>query len=184
MYQYEIKITKDRLAVLIGTKGETKKQIEEATNSRLKIDSKEGDIFIMGDDSIGLMCARDIIKAIGRGFNPDVAMRLLKPDYCFESLDMTDFTRNANDVPRVRGRVIGTEGKSRMKIEELTRTSISIYGKTVSIIGQMDDVVMAKGAIETLLNGSPHSKVYSKLERKKKENFRRNILGTERVRDG
>ena len=184
MYQYEIRIPKERIAVLIGTKGKVKKQIEAATCSKLDVDSKEGDVFISGKDSVGLVCSKDIINAIGRGFNPDVAMRLLKQDYCFESVDITDFAKNANDIPRVRGRVIGTGGKSRAKIEELTDTNISVYGKTVSIIGQIDNVAIAKEAIEMLLNGSPHSKVYSKLERKKKENFRKNILGTERVRDG
>ena len=107
-------------------------------------------------------------------------MQLLKQDYCFESIDMTDFARNANDVARVRGRVIGTNGKSRKKLEELTETRISIYGKTVGIIGQIEKVDLAKKAIENLLNGSPHTKVYSKLERNKKENFRRGILGTKR----
>ncbi len=180
MYQYEIKIPKDRIAVLIGIKGAIKRQIEEATSSRLKVDSKEGDVFITGEDGLGLMIARDIIRAVGRGFNPEIAMQLLKQDYCFESIDMTDFARNSNDVARVRGRVIGTNGKSRKKLEDLTETRISIYGKTVGVIGQIEKVVLAKNAIESLLNGSPHTKVYSKLERNKKENFRRGILGTKR----
>jgi ribosomal RNA assembly protein len=180
MYEYEIKIPRERIAVLIGVKGQIKRQIEEATKSRLKVDSEEGDVFVSGDDSIGLMTARDIVKAIGRGFNPEVAMRLLKQDYSFESVDMTDFARNVKDIPRVRGRVIGTKGKSRKKIEELTQTSISVYGKTVGIIGQIEKVDLAKQAIESLLNGSPHSKVYLKLERKNKEDFRREILGTKR----
>jgi len=181
MYQYEIRIPKERIAVLIGTKGKAKKQVEEATKSKLKIDSKEGDVFISGEDGIGLMCARDIIKAIGRGFNPEIAMRLLKQDYFFDSIDMTDYSRNTKDMVRIKGRVIGANGRSREKLEELTETSISVYGKTVGIIGQIEKVAIAKHAIESLLNGSPHPKVYSKLERKKKENSRREILEVERL---
>ena len=184
MYQYEIKIPKDRIAVLIGTNGETKKQIEKTTKSKLDIDSKEGDVFISGDDSLGLICARDIIKAVGRGFNPEIALRLTKQDYCFESLDLSDFARNLKDMVRIRGRIIGTKGKSRKIIEELTETSISVYGKTVGIIGEIDKVATAKQAIESLLNGSPHSKVYLKLERKKKEASRREILEVQRRQDG
>ncbi|MCX6707311.1 MAG: KH domain-containing protein [Candidatus Woesearchaeota archaeon] len=41
-YSYDIKIPKDRVAVLIGKKGEVKKEIEECTKSKIKIDSKEG----------------------------------------------------------------------------------------------------------------------------------------------
>lgn len=180
MYQYEIKIPKDRIAVLIGKKGGIKRQVEEATNSKLKVDSKEGDVFIIGEDGLGLMIARDIIRAVGRGFNPEVAMRLIKQDYSFESVDMSDFARNTDDIKRVRGRVIGTQGKSRARLEQLTETSISIYGKTVGIIGNIEKVGLAKNAIESLLNGSPHTKVYAKLERNKKEDFRRGILATKR----
>jgi len=183
MYQYEIKIPKERIAVLIGTKGAVKKQIEEATKSKLNIDSKEGDVFINGNDSVGLMCAREIVRAVGRGFNPEIAMRLLKQDYFFDSIDMTDFARNTKDIARVKGRIIGTGGKSRKKLEELTETSISVYGKTVGIIGQIEKVAIAKHAAESLLRGSPHSKVYSRLEREKKKIRQMQILEVER-RDG
>ena len=94
MYQYEIKIPKERIAVLIGTKGKIKREIESATKSGLKIDSKEGDVFIHGKDSIGLITAKEIIHAIGRGFNPDIALALLKPDYCIEMIDIGDYARN------------------------------------------------------------------------------------------
>ena len=184
MYQYEIKIPKDRIAVLIGVKGQVKRQIEQGTKSKLNIDSNEGDVFISGTDSLGLMCARDIIRAVGRGFNPEIAIRLLKQDYYSDFIDMSDFARNTKDVARVKGRVIGVNGKSREKLEELTGTSISIYGKSVGIIGQIEKVSIAKQAIESLLNGSPHSKVYSRLERKNKEASRRGILEIERRQDG
>ena len=35
-YSYELKIPKDRVAVLIGKKGKIKKDIGEATNSKIK----------------------------------------------------------------------------------------------------------------------------------------------------
>ena len=45
-YSYELKIPKDRVAVLIGMKGNVKKAIEEETKSKINVDSKEGDIFV------------------------------------------------------------------------------------------------------------------------------------------
>ena len=183
MYEYEIKIPKERIAVLIGVKGRVKREIEEGAKARLNIDSEEGDVFISGNDSLGLMCARDIVRAIGRGFNPEIAMRLLKQDYYFDSVDMNDFARNTKDIIRVKGRVIGANGKSREKLQELTGTSISVYGKSVGIIGQIEKVEKAKQAIESLLNGSPHTKVYSKLERKNKEMRKRGILDVERRKE-
>ena len=180
MYQYEIKIPKDRIAVLIGTKGKVKKEIEANTKSKLKVDSKEGDIFIVGDDSLGLMTAKDVIQAIGRGFNPEIALALLKPDYCMEIVDISDYSRNTKkDMIRLKGRAIGAGGKAIKTIEFLTETNISVYGKTIAIIGEIERVNLAKRAVENILQGSPHSKVYSWLENKRKELRMEAILGRE-----
>lgn len=169
-FQYEIKIPKDRIAVLIGKKGEIKKEIEEATKSKLIIDSKEGDVFIKGKDSIGLFNAREIVQAIGRGFNPEIAMKLLSQDYCFELINLQDYSgKSKTDLIRVKARLIGTEGKTRATVENLTETDISIYGKTAGIIGLIDNVALAKQAVEMMIKGSPHSKVYNFLERKRRE---------------
>ncbi|MBW3022623.1 KH domain-containing protein [Candidatus Woesearchaeota archaeon] len=181
MYQYEIKIPKDRIAVLIGVKGKIKKEIEQTTKSKLKIDSEEGDIFIQGEDSLGLITAKDIIQAVGRGINPEVALLLLKADYCMEIIDISDYSRKSKkDMLRLKGRVIGKEGKSRRTIESLTETNICVYGKTITIIGELARVSLAKRAVENLLQGSPHTKVYSWLEKKRKELSRGEFLATQK----
>jgi ribosomal RNA assembly protein len=73
---------------------------------------------------------------------------------------------------RQRGRVIGKDGSTRKTIEDLTNTDICVYGKTVSIIGDFDDVADAKEAIEMILEGKPHSIVYRYLEKRKKDKVR------------
>ena len=72
-------------------------------------------------------------------------------------------------MERLKGRVIGKGGKSREEIERLTETHISIYGKTISIIGETMQVSLARDALAMLLNGSMHKTVYQFLEKKKKE---------------
>ena len=168
-YSHELKIPKERIAVLIGTKGSTKKEIEEATNSKIDVDSKEGDITVSGKDALSLMTAREVLRAIGRGFNPDIAMQILKPDYSFEIFNVGDFARTQNDAIRLKGRVIGTEGKSRNQLEELSETNICVYGKTIGIIGRMENVGIAKRAVDMLLKGSPHPNVYGWLERMRRK---------------
>ena len=49
-------------------------------------------------------------------------------------------------------------------MENLTNTSISIYGKTVSVIGSPNQLKNTIDAISSLSNGSMHGSVYSKLE--------------------
>ena len=166
---YELKIPEERIAVLIGANGETKKEIEQETKCHLDI-SKEGDVNITGDDGLMLFTAREIVRAIARGFNPKIAMLLLKTDYMLEIIDMKDIAgKNKSTMERLKGRVIGTGGKSRAEIERLTDTHISIYGKTIGMVGEAGDVVHARQAVAMLLQGSMHKTVFQFLEKKKKE---------------
>jgi len=176
---YELKIPKERIAVLIGKAGDIKKELEQATKSKIFIDSDEGYVKITGDDSLELYSAKEIIKAIARGFNPDIAKLLLRTDYALSMTNIEDYaSRSKKSFERLRGRVIGKEGKSRRTIEELTETYLSVYGKTVGIIGESENVDIARTAVENLLTGSPHSGVYKWLEKKRRELVRKKTLGT------
>ena len=92
-YSYDLKIPKERIAVLIGKSGEVKKALEETTNTRIDIDSHEGDVTVRGEDPLTLFSVRDIIRAIARGFNPEIAQLLLKQDYMFELVELRDFVK-------------------------------------------------------------------------------------------
>lgn len=174
-FGYDLKIPKERIAVLIGTKGETKKHIEEITKTRIEVDSKEGEVSIKGKDALGLYSAREVVKAIARGFNPEIAQLLLKNDYSFELLNIHDYAKTKNDEKRLKGRVIGEKGKSRNTIESLTGAYISVYGKTIGIVGEITAVGLARRAVESLLSGSPHASVYKWLE-KQRRNMKKEMI--------
>ena len=53
-------------------------------------------------------------------------------------------------------------------MEELTNTSISVYGDTVSVIGDYVSVEYAREAINMLINGSRQRTVYTYLEKNAK----------------
>ncbi|GIU70395.1 MAG: RNA-processing protein [Candidatus Woesearchaeota archaeon] len=167
-YSYELKISKDRIAVLIGSKGETKKELESITDCKINVDSKEGDVIITGKDPISLFSLKEVIRAIARGFNPELSKQLLKQDYILEIISLNDYSKEKNHQLRLKGRVIGMEGKARHTIEDLTECHISVYGKTISIIGKIEMVGLCKRALETLLAGTPHSNVYKWLEKQRK----------------
>lgn len=65
----------------------------------------------------------------------------------------------------LKGRVIGTKGKTRGLIEELTGADISVYGHTVGLLGDVLQLDIAARAIEMLLQGSEHAAVYRYLEK-------------------
>ncbi|MHA1230881.1 MAG: KH domain-containing protein [Candidatus Helarchaeota archaeon] len=168
-----IKIPKKRIAVLIGKDGKTKKTIEKKTNTIIKIDSRDGSVEIIPkediDGIVNLWKARDIVKAIGRGFSPERAFKLFDDDVYFEVIDLEQFFNSKKSIHRIKGRIIGNEGKSRALIEKLTDTYISVYGNTVSIIGEFQPFKVAKKAIMLLIQGATHSKVFRFLHKKHKE---------------
>lgn len=168
-FSYDLKIPEERVGVLIGVQGKVKAEIEKHTRSKLEI-SKDGDVIITGEDALLLFIAKEIARAIGRGFNPNSAMLLLKSDYILEIIDMKAVAgKNKNIMERLKGRVIGTGGKAREEVERLTDTYISVYGKTIGIIGEVGQAMLAREAMAMLLSGSMHKTVYQFLERKKKE---------------
>ncbi len=174
MDRKELKIPLERVAVLIGKDGEVKRKIESKMKVELDIDSKEGDVFIEGEDSVAVFETVSIIKAIGRGFNPEVAFLLFNEDYSFDLLNMQDYIGNSKKhMMRIKGRVIGREGKARKMIEQATETHISVYGKTIGIVGEVQNVAIARQALEMLLEGAPHGNVFKWLEHKKRDLIRR-----------
>lgn len=167
-FQTEVRIPKERIAVLIGKEGGIKKELEQRTQTRIAVDSKEGDVIICGDDGLTLFEAREVILAVGRGFNPQVALSLLNVDAMFDVINIKDYATTKNTELRLKSRVIGSQGKTRKLIEELSEAHVSIYGKTISMIGRAESVYVAKHAILMILRGSPHASVYHWLERKRK----------------
>lgn len=168
-FAYELRIPKDRIAVLIGKKGETKNHLESITKTRIKVDSKEGEVSVSGKDPVLMYSTREVIRAIGRGFNPEIAQLLLKHDYAFELVDAGEYSKTKEELKRLKGRVIGEDGKSRKTIEELADVNISVYGKTVAIIGEVAAVGIARKAVESLLAGAEHASVYRALEKHRRE---------------
>ncbi len=170
-----IRIPKERVGVLIGPDGRTKKSIEEKLSVELQIDGEEGDVNILMKENAAdpsmLFKAKDVVTALGRGFSPEHAFRLIRDEEAV--LDMLDlraiFEKSEADIKRVKGRIIGMNGKTRTIIEELTDVHVAVYGHTVAIIGTMEQVQVAREAIEMLIKGSMHGTVYRFLHRKRRE---------------
>jgi len=164
-----IRIPRDRVAILIGKKGSTRREIEKRTSCELVID--DGSVEIHGE-GMGAWIAKDIVQAIARGFNPELALKLLGDEFTFELIRLEEFTGSEKELRRKKGRVIGEKGKAQRVIEDLTETDMTVYGKTISIIGPYDGVHLAKEAIVRLLGGARHSSVYRFLENARGQRFR------------
>lgn len=163
------RIPKDRIAVLIGKKGTTRKMIEKACNGKLNIDSLSGEVNVIWNskdvDPIVRMKMPDVIMSIGRGLAPKRALELIKDDIFLRMYDIREWVgRQPNQIRRMRSRLIGTNGRIRSLIEELSGCEIAIYGSTVLIIGDNEGLAISGPAIEGILRGSEHGTVLHGLE--------------------
>ena len=164
-----IRVPQDRVGAIIGPKGSTKRQIQKISGIKIDIDTEEGEVMIHDEaelaDPLMALKIMDVIKAIGRGFSPERAFRLFDDDEYLEIIDLKEFVGGRNNqLTRIRGRLIGQNGKTRRIIEDLTGVEMVIYGNTVALIGSSVSMPVAKHAIEMILNGSEHATVYRYLE--------------------
>jgi len=158
----EVKIPEKRVGALIGKGGETKEEFEDLTGCDLTI--QENVAQIKGD-TLDEMDGQKIVKAIGRGFNPEKAFNILERDFTFNYLDINRFANTENDKERLKGRVIGRDGETRKHIEKMTETDICVFGKTIGFVGYPQNIQVARETVKQLLNGSSHSSAYNYLEK-------------------
>lgn len=168
IFEQMVTIPQERVGAVIGKEGSTKVALEKALGVTLLVDSKEGTVVVRSEslEATDPLTATRVIEAIGRGFSPQRAKRLLEDGVTMDVIDLRQFVgKSSNSLDRVRGRVIGLKGKSRRVIEELTKCYVSVYGRTVCIIGEVAQVQLAAEAVRTLARGSQHRTVYNTLQK-------------------
>lgn len=161
-----VKIPAERIKILLGKDRKTKETIEKKCKIKLNIGA-EGEVHISGE-SADVFLYKDVVVAIGRGFNPKKAMKLANPEYQFYLFHLKEHVTSEKAITRVKGRIIGHEGKMREEIEQATESYLSVFGNTVGIIAKMDSMKYAKEAVEMLINGAKHSTVYAVLAKAKR----------------
>jgi len=155
-----VSIPEQRMKIVSSDKRIVKK-LEEISGTRIKINKT---VCVDGEDPVAVMRVRDALKAFGRGFSFEDCLELLKENYVLETVSVKSFSKSKKRRFSLKGRVIGFKGSAKANIEKYTNTKIVVYGNTVSIIGQWENVQKAKKAVEMLLSGKPHNTVYMFLE--------------------
>ena len=169
-----IRIPQDRIGVVIGPSGETRRMLSERSGLPISVDSEANEVSfddkVAGADPLMVLKMRDIVRALGRGFSPEHAMRLFSDDVYFELMDIHEYTgKNKGRVRQVTARIVGSEGKTRRIIEEQTGCDLAIYGHTVGINGELEELGTAKKAVDMILRGAEHASVYGFLESKRRQ---------------
>jgi ribosomal RNA assembly protein len=168
----EVKIAGSRVGVLIGKGGATKKELEAKTHTTISVDSKEGLVKVESseENTVSLLRAVEIINAINRGFSPERAFEMIEDeDLLLDVIDLSGMAENPRQLDRLRGRIIGKDGRAREQIEDMTDVELSVFGKTIALIGYPEQLKTARAAIDMLIEGVPHENVFAFLDKKKKE---------------
>lgn len=168
-----LKIPLERVGVLIGHRGEIKKELEEKSGIKITVDSREGEVVLDEHEAVDplmIIKLENIIRAIGRGFSPENAFLLFDDDADFFIFNLYDYVgKKESHVRRLKSRVIGKEGKTKRVLEDLTDSKISVYGHTISVISDVICMNIVKKSIDMLLTGSKHATVYRFVEAQMKE---------------
>ena len=144
-----------------------KKMLEEKLN--IKIDIKKDRIELSGGE-LDEFVAEKVFEALELGFSINSALLLVDEEYMFETINIKDLSRKNPQV--IRGRIIGTHGKTIDNLEELSDCKIVLKNNTAGIIGRAEDIERAMQALTSLIKGSKQSNVYHYLERlRKKKKF-------------
>lgn len=158
-----VKIPAERIKVVMSNA----RFLEEKGEIELSVSNEEG-VSIKSVDPIAEWKAIDVIKAIGRGFEPHVAILLFSDDYVLHIINLKEIFHKETQRRRVKSRLIGTKGKTRSTIEEVSGAFVCIYGNTISFVGKPEDVALAVKAANMLINGVGHGAVYLFLQKERK----------------
>ncbi len=146
------------------------KTLMDSVRKRLgcRIEVRNENELLIDGDALEEYNARVVLQAFARGFEFETACKLLSDERFFESIDMKQLFNNEAQIKRIKARVIGTDGKTKSYVQSVSGADLAIYGDTVSMIGTVDEIRIARAAIEVLLEGGTHKKAYAIMEKAKR----------------
>ena len=131
--------------------------------AKVKIGFGNGNVSVKGSE-LNEYLIEKVIRAVDFGFDVDDALLLMSDDFVLEFIVVKEHTRRKN-LKEVRARLIGTGGKARKTIENLTGSVIVIHGNDVGIIVDSNHSEAVAQAIESLIQGAKHGNVFAYLEK-------------------
>lgn len=137
------------------------KKLQERLNVKLFLKGKK---LAISGAALKEYDAERVIDAINFGFSAEKALALKEEDIVFRKIHIRDFTRRPN-LKDVKARLIGTKGKTKKTIEEISDTEIIIQGNEIGIIGSAESIENAVTAITNIIKGSKQTNVYKYLEK-------------------
>jgi len=161
-----VPLPSNRVAMFEKNEGKLLREIETRGSVKLKL--ADGSVEIEGEGGSEYI-AEQVVRAVCLGFEPQKAFKLFNDEFFLEIIDLEQVvSRNEKRLAQYKARLIGTEGKARKTMEELSGAFVSVYDNKVALIGRFEDLKAAKEGIKMLLEGKTHNSVYAFLEKQRK----------------
>ncbi len=138
-----------------------KNRLEE--NLDVKITIKGNEVSIEGE-SEDEYYAKKVIEALDFGFGFEHAILIKTEEFDFDILNIKDYTKR-KDLERIRGRIIGKNGKTLKVLNGLTECYFELNNNKVGIIGSPESMKISQEALISLIQGSKQANVYNFLEK-------------------
>ncbi len=164
----EVLIPRKRIEFMTGSGAGDR--ITKLCGCRIDASGNDNSVRISGEGAYSEFMAKNIITAIGRGFDVDTACLLAKDGYYFSYIDLKQAFGGEKRMLQVKARIIGRDGKTKRYIESLTSVKMSVYGHTVGFIGHIGEIEEAETAVRTLMEGSTHRLAYGRMEARHRRN--------------
>ncbi|MFH0711728.1 MAG: hypothetical protein V1889_01075 [archaeon] len=150
--------------VLVESLGKIKRAVPVIENRvKIKIGFGKSGVSVKGGE-LDEYLVEKVLRAIDFGFDVDDALLLMSEGFVLEFVDVKGHTHRKN-LKDVRARLIGTGGKARKTIENLTGAVIVISGNRVGVIVDAEHLDTTVQAIESLIQGAKHGNVFARLEK-------------------
>jgi len=131
----------------------------------VKISNRGKEVSITGNAEDEYI-AEKVLDAITFGFSVNHALEISEQDFLYEVISIKDYTTKS-DMARIRGRIIGTGGRTLKTLSDLTDCHIEMNGNEIAFIGPPETIENAREGIISIIKGSKQANVYCHLEKMK-----------------
>ncbi len=157
------------LGRILTHEGRNIRHLEKEFKTKIIINKgkTEADFLINGKNSVQEYLILEILEALAVGFDLETAMLLKDEEFVFKKVELKKYVHGGR-LEVVKGRIVGSQGKSKRVIQSLSECDLCLCDNNISIIGRAENVELASRALESLIRGSKHANVFKALEEGRK----------------